>query len=212
MIEAAERAKLRAVPLCGERVIERLAAIGVTHLADLRGRDPEDLVRRVNEAAGRVIWRPPSATRAMANLVAAAEREAAGPGTPKSGDGDATAGTEPDAGAEPLPARLEDLLNIGPQLAAWLRAVGIPTPADLDAVGSVAAYRRVKAAFPDRVSLLALDALEGALLGINCLQLPDEIKVGLRAEVGSPVSGAAHRAGDERGARRSGKRRGWTRD
>jgi DNA transformation protein len=211
MIGEAERAKLLAVPLCGERVIERLAAIGVTRLADLRGRDPEELVRQVNESAGYVIWRPPMATWAMANLVAAADREAAGRDKPASGSDGATAEGEPGAGSEPLPERLEDLVNVGPKLAEWLRAAGIATPSDLDAVGSVAAYRRIKAAFPERVTLLALDALEGALLGVNGLYLPVEIKDRLRAEVGSPEVEATNRARPRHQSWRRGKRSGWTR-
>ena len=63
---------MRAVPLCGERVVQRLASIGVTRLEDLRGQDPHDLVERVNLAAGYPIWRHPRAVQAVANLVAAA--------------------------------------------------------------------------------------------------------------------------------------------
>jgi hypothetical protein len=54
-------------------VIARLEAIGVSRLDDLAGRDPEELVLAVNVAAGRPIWRPPMAERAMANLIEAAE-------------------------------------------------------------------------------------------------------------------------------------------
>ena len=74
-IPESERAKMRAVDLCGERVLERLEEIGVTCLADLRGADPEELVQRVNVAAGYPIWRHPRAVQAMANLIAAAEAE-----------------------------------------------------------------------------------------------------------------------------------------
>jgi hypothetical protein len=56
-------------------VLERLASIGVTRLADLRGEDPHDLVQRVNLAAGYPIWRHPRAVQAMTNLIAAAESE-----------------------------------------------------------------------------------------------------------------------------------------
>jgi hypothetical protein len=67
-----ERQKLLAVRLCGPRVVARLEAIGITALADLAERDPEELVLAVNVAAGRPIWRRPMAQRAMANLIAAA--------------------------------------------------------------------------------------------------------------------------------------------
>ena len=74
-IPESERAKMRAVDLRGERVLERLEDIGVTCLGDLRGADPEELVQRVNVAAGYPIWRHPRAVQSMANLIAAAEAE-----------------------------------------------------------------------------------------------------------------------------------------
>ena len=73
MIAEAERKRMRAVPLCGPRVVARLESIGVERLADLRNRDPYDLMQEVNIEAGRPIWRPPMATRALENLVEAAK-------------------------------------------------------------------------------------------------------------------------------------------
>ena len=64
MIAAGERRKMLAVLLCGERVLMRLESIGVEMLADLRGRDPWDLMHEVNLEAGRPIWRPPLAVAA----------------------------------------------------------------------------------------------------------------------------------------------------
>lgn len=74
-IEAGERARMLAVPLCGERVLMRLESIGVRRLADLRGRDAWELMHEINLEAGRPIWRPPIAVQALQNLVDAAERE-----------------------------------------------------------------------------------------------------------------------------------------
>jgi hypothetical protein len=65
-----------AVPLCGERVLMRLASIGIERLADLRSRDPWDLMFEINLEAGREIWRPPIAVEALQNLIDAAGREA----------------------------------------------------------------------------------------------------------------------------------------
>jgi hypothetical protein len=73
VISEAEREKMRAVPLCGPRVIARRESIGVECLADLRERDPYDLMEEVNIEAGRPIWRPPMPIRALGNLVEAAE-------------------------------------------------------------------------------------------------------------------------------------------
>ena len=76
MIAEAERKRMRAVPLCGPRVVARLESIGVERLADLRDRDPYDVMEEVNIEAGRPIWRPPMAIRALENLVTAAATDA----------------------------------------------------------------------------------------------------------------------------------------
>jgi Pathogenicity locus len=78
VIDATECAKMQLVPLCGPRVVARLEAIGVRRLVELRGEDPFDLMERVNSSAGHPIWHPPMATRALENLIAAAEHEAHG--------------------------------------------------------------------------------------------------------------------------------------
>ena len=79
MIADAERNKMLAVHMCGARVVERLASIGVRRLADLRGRDPWDLMHEINLEAGRPIWQPPMAIIALQNLVDASEREGIDP-------------------------------------------------------------------------------------------------------------------------------------
>ena len=68
-----------AVRLCGERVLMRLESIGVVRLADLRGRDPWELMHEINLEAGRPIWRAPIAVAAVQNLIDAAEQEGTGP-------------------------------------------------------------------------------------------------------------------------------------
>ncbi len=79
MIDEVERRKMRAVHLCGERVLMRLESIGVTRLSDLKRRDPWDLLHEINLEAGRPIWRAPIAVEALQNLVDAAEREGSRP-------------------------------------------------------------------------------------------------------------------------------------
>jgi DNA transformation protein len=76
---------------------------------------------------------------------------------------------------------LEALLNVGPVGAERLRAVGISTPAELEEVGAVEAYRRLDEAFPRNTSLNALYALHGALLGVRWDHLPPEVRQELRA-------------------------------
>lgn len=78
---------------------------------------------------------------------------------------------------------VKSLPNIGPRTAAWLREAGIATEADLQALGSVAAYRRLKALHPHIVSLNALYGLEAALIGCRWSDLTGEMKAALRAEL-----------------------------
>lgn len=75
------------------------------------------------------------------------------------------------------------MLNLGPRSREWLAAVGVHTQADLAAIGSVEAYRRAKAAFPDRISLNLLYGLEGALLGMRWDELPVEMKAELKRQL-----------------------------
>lgn len=79
-----------------------------------------------------------------------------------------------------IPERLSEMKNIGVTMESWLKAVGIATPADLEAAGALEAYRRVKQDRPRQVSLLALYALQGALLNLHWNALPPDLKEELR--------------------------------
>lgn len=78
---------------------------------------------------------------------------------------------------------IHKLPNIGPKSAQWLEAVGIKTEEDLEELGAVEAYRRVKARYPGRVSLNLLWALQGALLDLPWNELPPEMKEKLKRQV-----------------------------
>ena len=78
---------------------------------------------------------------------------------------------------------LTSLANVGPKTIGWLKDVGIETVEDLEALGVVEAYVRLKTAFPDKVTLNALWGLQGALLGIPWNQLPEDMKDDLRQQV-----------------------------
>lgn len=67
----------------------------------------------------------------------------------------------------------EKIKNIGPKSMAWLRQTGIRTQADLEAVGSLAAYVRIKRA-GFKPSLNMLYAMEGAILGCHWQEIPSE--------------------------------------
>src|SRR5688500_5827208 len=66
----------------------------------------------------------------------------------------------------------DKLRNVGPKSAAWLRQVGIRTQADLETLGAVASFIKVKRA-GFRPSLNLLYALEGAILGCHWQEIPD---------------------------------------
>jgi DNA transformation protein len=75
---------------------------------------------------------------------------------------------------------LTDLPNIGPVLAATLRRVGIETPADLTAVGSIDVLLRIHRTIPDdKACVHKLYALEGAIRGVRSNDVPK----GERAEL-----------------------------
>lgn len=67
----------------------------------------------------------------------------------------------------------EKIRNIGPKSMAWLRQTGIRTQAELEAVGSLAAYVRIKRA-GFKPSLNMLYAMEGAILGCHWQEIPAE--------------------------------------
>ena len=63
--------------------------------------------------------------------------------------------------------------NIGPKSMAWLRQTGVRTQEDLETVGSLAAFVRIKrAGFKPSRNLLY--ALEGAILGCHWQSLPED--------------------------------------
>ena len=68
---------------------------------------------------------------------------------------------------------VEKIKNIGPKSMAWLRQTGIRTQADLESVGSLAAYVRIKRA-GFKPSLNMLYAMEGAILGCHWQDIPAE--------------------------------------
>ncbi len=85
--------------------------------------------------------------------------------------------TETDLG-EPI----DNLPNLGSTTASWLRDAGIRTIVDLERFGPVAAYRLVKQRHPE-ATLNLLWALEAGLMGMDCRELSEEVKVRLRNEL-----------------------------
>ena len=81
--------------------------------------------------------------------------------------------------------------NVGPKSAAWLRQVGVRTQEDLERLGPVEAFMKVKRA-GFRPSLNLLYALAGAIENCHWADLPDERKSALvlaaeSAEAANPI-------------------------
>lgn len=75
-----------------------------------------------------------------------------------------------------------NLKNVGVKTEPWLREIGVNGYDDLNRIGSVEAYRRLKSMYPDKINLLGLYALEAALWNIHWLELAPEIKEQLKCE------------------------------
>lgn len=73
--------------------------------------------------------------------------------------------------------------NIGPKSMQWLKSIGIESREDLERMGSVEAYRRLRETIPG-VTILALYAMEAALWDLHWNDLPPEIKSSLHEQVG----------------------------
>jgi DNA transformation protein len=72
--------------------------------------------------------------------------------------------------------------NIGPKSRQWLASVGVHTLDDVVNLGVVETYRRVKAAYPEKVSLNLHYALQAALLDLPWNELPPDIKEELKQQ------------------------------
>ena len=73
--------------------------------------------------------------------------------------------------------------KIGPKTEERLHAIGIHTMDDIEALGAVEVYKRLKDAFPDWTSLNALYGLQAALLNIHWNALPPDMKEDLKRAI-----------------------------
>jgi DNA transformation protein and related proteins len=73
--------------------------------------------------------------------------------------------------------------NMGPKSSVWLASVGIHTLDDVARIGVVETYKRVRAAYPDKVTLNMLWGLQAALLDLPWNELPPDIKAELRRQL-----------------------------
>lgn len=79
--------------------------------------------------------------------------------------------------------QLEKLKNVGPKVAAGLREIGVNNPVDLQKIGYMEAFLRMRLISPHWNNRMLLYALYGALNDTNCMYLPDEIKQRLEKEL-----------------------------
>jgi DNA transformation protein and related proteins len=82
---------------------------------------------------------------------------------------------------------LQHLKNLGKTSAQWLHAVGIHNANDLRRLGSVGAYRAVKAR-GFRASKVLLYAIEGALLDVHW----NELAPAHKAELNKQIEGGSY--------------------
>ncbi len=73
--------------------------------------------------------------------------------------------------------------NMGPKSREWLALVGVHSLDDVAKLGVVETYRRVKTAYPEKVSLNLLYGLQAALLDLSWSELPPDIKEELKKQV-----------------------------
>jgi len=73
--------------------------------------------------------------------------------------------------------------NIGSKSKQWLASVGVHTLDDVVSLGVVETYKRVRAAYPEKVSLNLLYALQAALLDLPWNDLPPDMKKELKQQV-----------------------------
>ena len=78
---------------------------------------------------------------------------------------------------------MTEIKNMGPKTLDWLNHVGVYTLEDVEALGVIEVYRRLKHAYPDKVALNALWGLQGAVLGISHTQIPQAMKDDLLANL-----------------------------
>jgi DNA transformation protein and related proteins len=79
------------------------------------------------------------------------------------------------------------LVNIGIKTEGFLSEVGISTQQELQAMGPIEAWRRIKHLHPEQATLPFLCKLQGSVLSLRWNKLPEEIMEQLIIEVQADV-------------------------
>ena len=82
---------------------------------------------------------------------------------------------------------VEHLKNIGQTTAVWLHDAGIHTRADLEEIGAVMAYKVLQHQRPQKVNIMLLYALQGALMDVHWNTLPPALKDQLKLDAKEPL-------------------------
>ncbi|MDD2926542.1 TfoX/Sxy family protein [Rhodoferax sp.] len=151
-----DRKVLLAVKGVGPTVVKRLEQLGYASLAQLSQADARDIVVRAASLLGSTCWKnSPQANAAIAEAITAAaafeSQRARSPKAPAPGPSH--------------PEVFQALPNLGPKSNQFLQEAGISSLEQLQKLGAVAAYAKVKRANRS-ASLNLLWALEGALSGL----------------------------------------------
>lgn len=77
-----------------------------------------------------------------------------------------------------------NLKNIGAKTEDFLREIGVQGYEDLNRMGALEAYRRLKSNYPDHINVMALYALEAALWDIHWLELAPAYRAELKQQAG----------------------------
>lgn len=86
------------------------------------------------------------------------------------------------------PVRLSHLINIGSKTERWLNEVGIYTKQQLQEIGPVEAWKRIKRIHHEKVTDALLYMLQGALLNVPWSALSEEVREELIVQAYSPTS------------------------
>lgn len=84
--------------------------------------------------------------------------------------------------------RISYLINIGAKTERWLNEVGIYTKEQLQEIGSVETWKRIKRIYPEKASDTLLYKLQGALLNVPWSVLSEEVREELIVQAYHPKS------------------------
>jgi DNA transformation protein len=82
-----------------------------------------------------------------------------------------------------MAAKPGKMQGLGPQSTLWLNSIGIFTLENVEAIGVIEVYRRLKEAYPHKVTLNMLYGLQAAVLGIPWQAITPDMKAELRAQI-----------------------------